>query len=150
MIALDNPRHERFAQFVAKGMEQAQAYREAGFSSVGEAAKANASRLMKDEGVAARVAELKAETERECRISKRKLMDYLCDVLEVPAGEVQEDHKLCQAYKHTESERSIKMPDKLRAAELLAKLCGWNEPEKVTHEAGDALLDLLSRVRSRS
>ena len=25
------------------------------------------------------------------------------------------------------------MPDKLRAVEQLAKLCGWNEPEKFEH-----------------
>ena len=27
------------------------------------------------------------------------------------------------------------MPDKLRAVEQLAKLCGWNEPEKFEHGA---------------
>lgn len=81
-------------------------------------------------------------------MSKKQLLDYLVDVLLTPAGSVDDEHKLCQAYKHTESERSLKIPDKLRAAELLSKLCGWNEPEKVQHEAGDTLAIFLQKIRA--
>jgi hypothetical protein len=39
------------------------------------------------------------------------------------------------------------MPDKLRAIEQLAKICGWNEPEKFEHGASDELTELLKRLR---
>ena len=35
------------------------------------------------------------------------------------------------------------MRDRLRAVELLAKMCGWNEPEKHEHGASDELMELL-------
>jgi hypothetical protein len=38
------------------------------------------------------------------------------------------------------------MLDKLRAVEQLAKLCGWNEREKLEHE----LTELLKRLRGGS
>jgi hypothetical protein len=46
-----------------------------------------------------------------------------------------ESIKLCQSYKVTPDVREIRMPDKRRAVEQLAKLCGWNEPEKLEHGA---------------
>jgi hypothetical protein len=49
-------------------------------------------------------------------------------------------------YKATTEVREIRMLDKLRAVEQLAKLCGWNEPEKLEHE----LTELLKRLRGGS
>jgi hypothetical protein len=42
------------------------------------------------------------------------------------------------------------MPDKLRAVEQLAKLCGWNEAEKHEHGANNELTELLKRLRGSS
>ena len=42
------------------------------------------------------------------------------------------------------------MSDKLRAVDQLAKLCGWNEPEKFEHGAGDELTELLIKLRGGS
>jgi hypothetical protein len=39
------------------------------------------------------------------------------------------------------------MPDKLRAIEQLAKICGWNEPDKFEHGASAELTELLKRLR---
>jgi hypothetical protein len=39
------------------------------------------------------------------------------------------------------------MPDKLRAVEQLAKICGWNEPDKFEHGARAELTELLKRLR---
>jgi len=99
--------------------------------------------------ISERVAEIKNETSEKNSMTKQQLLEYLVDVLKTPAGDVTDGHKLCQSYKHTESERSIKIPDKLRAAELMAKMCGWNEPEKVQHEAGDTLTQFLASLRKR-
>ena len=56
MPILDNARHERFAQELAKGASQLEAYRLAGYEPV----EANASRLIRNDKVSSRVAELKA------------------------------------------------------------------------------------------
>ena len=50
-------------------------------------------------------------------------------VILTAAGKVNEQSRLCQSYKGTTDVREILMPDKLRAVERLAKLCGFNEPE---------------------
>lgn len=54
MPALANPKHERFAQELAKGKTQAEAYETAGYA----ANDSNAARLNGNERVTARVAEL--------------------------------------------------------------------------------------------
>jgi phage terminase small subunit len=59
MPALENARHERFAQELAKGKTQEQAYIDAGYSP--DAARVNASRLMTNDNIGERVAELKQD-----------------------------------------------------------------------------------------
>lgn len=54
MSVLKNPKHERFAQELAKGKSQAEAYKEAGYSP----SEPNASRLRSNEKVQARLAEI--------------------------------------------------------------------------------------------
>lgn len=56
MPALSNARHERFAQELAKGSSQAEAYAAAGYAP----SEPNASRLTRNDKVASRVAELQA------------------------------------------------------------------------------------------
>lgn len=59
MPALENARHERFAQELAKGKTQEQAYIDAGYSENG--ARVSASQLLTNPNVAARLAELKQD-----------------------------------------------------------------------------------------
>lgn len=54
MPALENQRHERFAQELAKGKSQSEAYQAAGYAP----SEPNASRLTRNDKVQARVAEL--------------------------------------------------------------------------------------------
>jgi len=54
MPALENPKHERFAQAIAKGKSQAEAYESAGYAP----SEPHASRLASNGKVQARVAEL--------------------------------------------------------------------------------------------
>lgn len=59
MGVLDNPRHELFAQGIAKGQSQREAYKAAGYETANDATTdANASRLLSDARVMLRVAEL--------------------------------------------------------------------------------------------
>jgi hypothetical protein len=56
---------------------------------------------------------------------------------------------LLPVLKETSKTIAIKMPDKLQAVEQLAKLCGWNEPEKFEHGTTDTLTEYLREIRSR-
>ena len=53
MDELENPKHEAFAQLVARGRTQCDAYRIAGYSEPG--ARANASRLIANDNIRARI-----------------------------------------------------------------------------------------------
>jgi phage terminase small subunit len=56
---LKNARHERFAQELAKGKSQSEAYKLAGYDATGNAAEVNAARLLRNAQVSARVGQLK-------------------------------------------------------------------------------------------
>ena len=62
--------------------------------------------------------------------SKRdEAVQYLVEILKTPIGEVTVDHRLAQSYDAKSGK--IELPNKLGAMQLLAKMCGWNEPERV-------------------
>jgi phage terminase small subunit len=64
MPVLENAQHELFAQQMAKGASQRDAYRAAGYNTKSDAAAdASASRLLSNAKVAARVAELQTKVE---------------------------------------------------------------------------------------
>lgn len=73
MPPLDNPRHERFAQELAKGMPQEEAYRRAGYNDN----KSAASRLGGDVNVCERVAEIQERGAIRAEISVAKLTEDL-------------------------------------------------------------------------
>lgn len=70
---LDNARHERFAQELAKGASQVEAYRLAGYAPI----EANASRLIRNDKVATRVAELKLAAAERTEITKARVLEEL-------------------------------------------------------------------------
>ena len=83
MPVLKNPRHERFAQLLAKGKNATAAYREAGYKDN----DGNASELKGNERVSARVAELQAAVaERAIKAmakSKGDIVARLDDMIEI-------------------------------------------------------------------
>ena len=93
------------------------------------------------------MAELKAAQSQKSELSRDRLRQFLTEVILTPAGKVDEQSRLCQSYKVSPELREIRMPDKLRAVEQLAKLCGWNEPEKFEHGANSELTELLRKLR---
>lgn len=74
---LKNARHERFAQELAKGNAQHDAFMTAGFKAKGNAARANASRLLTDANVSARVTELKGKAAERTVVTIENLTDRL-------------------------------------------------------------------------
>ena len=148
MAILGNPRYEKFAQAVASGLSASEAYRQSGAN--GKNADVHAARLMVNDGICARVAELKEAQSQKSELSRDQLREFLTEVILTPAGKVDEQSRLCQSYRITQEVREIRMPDKLRAVEQLVKLCGWNAPEKLEHGASNELTELLKRLRGGS
>ena len=127
MPLLQNARHERFAQLVASGKHSVmEAFKQAGYSD--ESAHQNACRLRANESVAARIEELRARNAEKCQLSRDEAVQYLVEILKTPIGEVTADHRLAQSYDAKTGK--IELPNKLGAMQLLAKMCGWAEPEK--------------------
>lgn len=58
MPVLDNQKHELFAQGIAKGQSQREAYMQAGYTATGAAADVNACKLLSDAKVSDRVKEI--------------------------------------------------------------------------------------------
>lgn len=75
MPALANPRHERFAQELAKGKSATEAYAEAGY----EESRSAASRLSSNVNVQARVAELQERAAANVVISREWVLEQLVD-----------------------------------------------------------------------
>lgn len=76
MPALSNAKHERFAQNLAKGMSQDEAYRDAGYTPDAP----NASRLTRNDKVQARVAEITERGAVRAEITLATLVGYADDI----------------------------------------------------------------------
>ena len=82
-------------------------------------------------------------------MSKEEYRAYLIAAMKTPAGQIGPDHQFCQIYKVVDENgvtREFRMPDKLRAAQLLAQHCGWDEPTKVALDVSDSLSAFLREV----
>lgn len=73
MAALSNPKHERFAQALAKGMTQAEAYADAGYKP----SESNASTLRSNQKVQARLAELQERAAVRTEITVASITERL-------------------------------------------------------------------------
>lgn len=79
MPALQNQKHERFAQELSKGKSQAEAYAEAGYAP----SEPNASRLTRNDKIRARVAEIQNRAVVRTEITLASLM---AEAAEIQAG----------------------------------------------------------------
>lgn len=78
MAPLSNGRHEKFAQAIAAGKTQEEAYIAAGYSEVG--ARANASRLIANDSVKARIAELQRAGAKRAEITLESLLAEAAEI----------------------------------------------------------------------
>ena len=143
-------RHEHFATLYASGTVTARDAYLAAFGEV-KGVDQSASRLLSSAKVAARVKAIQTESASGRTLTLRHKREYLYRVVTTAIGEVREDSDLCQAHKSITSDsggsEEYKMPDKLRAIELDAKLAGELR-EEVKVEAGDGLAALMIRIRN--
>jgi hypothetical protein len=89
---LKNARHERFAQELAKGKSQSEAYKSAGYSATGNAAESAAARLVRNVQVSGRVGQLKARAAERAVVTVESITQRLLSIAE--KGEGKEDASL--------------------------------------------------------
>lgn len=75
MPVLKNPKHELFAQELAKGKNQTEAYKAAGYQVEGNVAETSASRLFRNAQVVARVTELQERGAQRAEITVQSLIE---------------------------------------------------------------------------
>ena len=111
------PKQEKFAQEVASGKSQADAYR-AAFNcakSKPETIIQSASRLMADPNISARVGQLKAQLSEKALWTREDSVRILADIA-------------------MDEEASRK--DKTGAIKVLNEMHGYNAPQKIEHSGG--------------
>jgi hypothetical protein len=118
-----------------------------------------ASRLLADDKVKSRVAELRTSfrevLEQQLGVKQETMARYLLGIIETPVGEVDENSSLAQEVKKSRKfvgkgeeaqeweVEQIKTPSKLDAINTLNKMAGWYEPERV--EIGVTGLEALAK-----
>ena len=143
MALLANPRHELFCQAIASGRPAMEAYKLAGYKK--SSAKANATRLMENDGISSRIAELREQQGAKSEFSRDRFRQFLINVIQAKPEQASMQNPLCEIAMTKEGPAPV-FPDKLGAAAQLAKLTGWNSVEKVSVEAGDTLSAFLRQV----
>jgi hypothetical protein len=112
--------------------------------------------------VLARVEEVQAKNEAECRWGRKQLLDFYCEVLERGAGTLTPDDRLCQACEDTTvthyngkgeavrtvHKRRLIMPAKVEAADGIRKMLGWDK--RPDDQPQDDITELLVMIRRRS
>jgi hypothetical protein len=164
-------RQEMFVREYVSGKSAAEAYT-AAYGLKGHSAESAGSRLLRNVEVSELVDTLTKEARSAAVITRQQLLEFLTRGIFTPLGRVDADHELCQSAEYltmggvrgklrkgkadsgneeTGPEMTtvkIKMLDKLRAAELVAKMEKWTvEQHEVKHDVGDPLLALMNRIR---
>ena len=142
-----NNRQEKFCRLVAGGSSATAAYRKAGYES--KDPDVAGPRLMGNVGVKRRLRELAKKTEAVAGMEREEMVRWLVQVVrghglekgvaQVAVKEMPDGRKLVER----------RGPDRLRAAERLARMCGWDAADKVEVGVGDPLIDLLRSIRER-
>lgn len=163
-----NIRQERFAEFVARGMPDSQAYIEAGYTKSRKNAEANAWRVKENDGVKVRVAEIRAKDSLREEFTREDLVRHLVAVITTPISRIDKDSPLVQemtedvigggnrgtlkrgkaasgneVIEETIVRRKFKVMGKLESARLLCEIKGWKEPEQLVVETGPKTLEAL-------
>jgi phage terminase small subunit len=135
MPALDNARHERFAQELAKGKTADEAYQLAGYAEN----RGNAARLKANESVAGRVAEIQERAATRTEISVAALTANLLRIA-VKAEQLSEAPGLSAHY----AEKCLKIRTKSGKIEPLA----LNRAQRYVHERLEAQRAETGKVRA--
>ena len=122
-----NDRQKKFADLIIMGKPASRAYKEAGYSATGNGAEVNGHKLLKNPEIKAYIETAKERAAEAAEIEREDIVKFYADVIR--GGD--------------------ETRDKLTAARDLAKMMGWNEPEKINVQS-DTLRDLLIEIRARN
>lgn len=115
---LDNPRWEKFCQAYAVDGNATSAYKKAGYKAKDdETAGSAARRLLQNVAVRNRIAELTAEAKEQA------LQSSIADIVEIR-------QRITQIMRG-QAEVETKAADMIKAADLLTKIGGQQEPQKI-------------------
>ena len=152
MPALQNARHERFAQNLAKGMHQAKAYKDAGFKA---AYRSSSSNLARKQHIRARVDEILlargeaqkqaiAAVEKKFELSRQWVVEKLVKNAEIALGERPVQHRGEAEYRYDGAVAA-------RSLELLGREVGlFTERKQIDISADLKQLsdaELLARIK---
>lgn len=134
------PKQEKFAQLYVSLGNASEAYRQSYDvdKSKPETVTENASRLLADSNVSARVEEIKGDTAKDHSVTRKDIVRMLFEII----TDVDDTFDLAKLVDADKDERSrffrmmqqTKNSDKLRALEQLTKMLGLNEPEQSKSE----------------
>jgi hypothetical protein len=124
-----NSRQRKFCELVAAGSTNKAAYFAAYPRCKAErTAETESWRLRRIPAIKAYIAELTQQAQAAAVTSMTLTMaerrEFLAKIIRSAPGEINEKDAICQGFKFTRDGREFKMPDKLRAIELDAKLAG--------------------------
>lgn len=94
---------------MASGKTEMSAFVEAGYSA--KSAKQNGHRLSENEGIKARIAELRAQNAEKYQMSREETLAWLTRVIRTGAGSITPEKELCQSYSVGKHGSRITMPD---------------------------------------
>ncbi len=140
------PRHEIFAQEVAKGKRSAKAvYLDLYPDSSPESAETDGPRLLRSAQVRARVDFLQGKGVEAAAIEVSEVLNYLMDAVRTPIGEIDENSPLSEEVTITDTRLGrrvkVKSISKKGAIELLGKFNGWFKPTEMNLNAGYVVPD---------
>lgn len=125
-------KQEAFAQGIAAGMGQAEAYK-AAYDTKNMASKTideKACRLRREGKITARIKELKRETENAAIWTRQDALEMLLRTATEAEASVREpimnDQKQLVGYRYNSGAGGVI----IKAVEAAAKMCGYNEPDK--------------------
>lgn len=136
-MTLKNARHERFAQLLAEGRSQADAYREVYPVSrrwKSDSIHVRASKVSAK--VLPRVRELQQAIAARVVMERAEALSILADILRSAPADVKSCSRFAQEMRvnPVTGEVTIRLPSKIAAFAELAKALGWYAPQKVEGE----------------
>ncbi len=136
-MTLKNERHERFAQLLAEGRSQADAYREVYPASrrwQADSIHVRASKV--NAKVMPRVRELQQAIAVRVVIERAEALSIMADILRAAPADVKSGSRFAQemTVDPVSGKVTIRLPSKIAAFSELAKALGWYEPERIQNE----------------
>jgi hypothetical protein len=152
MPILRKPNHEAYAQARARGLNCADAYREAAGSLGGkhENGHTHGYEWERCRGVRERIQELQKQNAKKSAMTREEAIKWLTNLIQTPIGSVGPDSSLVQSYEvDAEGRVKLRMADKISGMQTLCRMTGWNEPNQVRLSTADSLSEYLLALRAK-